>query len=136
MDNAHNIRLATDEDGPEIGNLVWQGGFRVDGIDWTDIGPYWLVAENGAGIVGCIQVCPGKPIGRAEFLSVDEKLTHREQAVISKALVIQGCATLSLWGSQAASSMVSFKNKGFKRILKRRGARVMSSGNMFLKRLV
>lgn len=131
-----NIRLATDKDGLEIGDLVWRGGFRVDGIDWTDIGPYWLVAENGDGIVGCIQVCPGKPIGRMEFLVADEKLTHRERATVVKALDIQGCATLSLWGSQAASGMVPFKHKGYKRILKRRGARVMSSGNMFLKRLV
>lgn len=131
-----NIRLATDADGPEIGNLVEAGGFRVDGIDWTNIGPYWLVAENGAGIVGCLQVLPGKPIGRLEFLVVDDSLRHRERATIARDLGIQGYATLKLAGAQAASNMVNFRNKGLKRILKRRGARIMTSGNMFIKRLV
>ena len=136
MANGTNIRLATNADGPEIGELVEAGGFRVDGIDWSDIEPYWLVAENGAGIIGCLQVLPGKPIGRIEFLVVDEGLSHRERALVSKALGIQGYATLKMAGSQAASNLVNFKDKGFKRILKRRGARVMASGNMFLKRLV
>ena len=135
MDNTHNIRLATDADGTAVGDLVWRGGFRVDGIDWTDLGSYWLVAENGVGIVGCLQVLPGKPIGRLEFLVVDEELTHRERATISRDLSIQGYATLKLAGAQAASNLVDFKNKSLKRILKRRGARVMASGNMFIKRL-
>ena len=135
MDDAHSIRLATNADGPAIGNLVEAGGFRVDGIDWTEVEPYWLVAENGVGIVGCLQVLPGKPIGRLEFLVVDDSLRHRERATIARDLGIQGYATLRLAGSQAASNMVPFNNKGFKRILKRRGARVMSSGNMFIKRL-
>lgn len=135
MDNAHNIRIATDADGRAIGDLVWRGGFRVDGIDWSDIGPYWLVAENGAGIIGCLQVLPGKPIGRLEFLVVDDSLRHRERATIARDLSIQGYATLKLAGAQAASNLVNFGNKGLKRILKKRGARVMASGNMFIKRL-
>ena len=150
MTNRISIRLATNADGPEIGNLVWRGGFRVDGIDWSEVEPYWLVAEvsrqpsavsrqeikNGAKIVGCLQVLPGKPIGRLEFLVVDEALGHRERATIARDLGIQGYATLKLAGAQAASNLVDFKNKSLKRILKKRGARVMGSGNMFLKRLV
>lgn len=127
------IRLGTNADGPRIGELVAAGGFDVIGLDWTLIEPYWLVADTDEEIVGCLQVLPGRPVGRLELLAADDSLTHRERARVLKALVEQGMATLQLAGAQLATGMVPFENKAYKRLLKKRGAVVIASGNMLAK---
>lgn len=127
------IRLGTNADGPRIGELVAEGGFDVVGLDWTRIEPYWLVADNGEEIVGCLQVLPGRPAGRLELLAAEDSLTHREKAMVIKALITQGLTTLKLAGAQLATGMVPFEHKAYKRLLKKRGAVVIASGNMLAK---
>ena len=129
-----NIRLAQNSDGETIQALVQHAGFTIDGIDWSDVYPYWLVAENGAGVVGCIQVLPAKPIGHLEMLStrIDNP---REQARVVKKLLIGGLASLKAGGSQIAMGVVPFELRSYKRILKNRGAVVVNRGNIMAKRL-
>lgn len=127
------IRLGTNADGPRIGELVAEGGFDVIGLDWTLIEPYWLVADAGEEIVGCLQVLPGRPVGRLELLAADDSLTHRERTIVIKALIEQGMATLKLAGVQLATGMIPFEHKAYKRLLKKRGAVVIASGNMLAK---
>ncbi len=38
------VRLAQDADGPRVGELARASGFAVDGIDWSSVHPFWLVA--------------------------------------------------------------------------------------------
>ncbi len=130
------IRLATSEDGAAIERLVRQGGFPIDGLDWSQVYPHWLVSENGAGINGCIQVCATLPIGRLEMLGIDDSLSHRVKAVVFRNLVIYGLTCLQASGCQALWSLVPFEMKGFKKMLKRRGAVVITNGNVLLKRLM
>lgn len=148
-DRHHNeikIRLAIATDCEQVARLVREGGFEVDGIDWRDLGGNWIVAESPQpsavsdqqgrnGVVGCLQICPARPIGRLEFLCVDRALRKRERALVAGALVVQGLATLKIMGAQAASNVVGFDNKAFAKILRRRGAKVMTQGHMFIKML-
>ncbi len=134
------IRLAQNSDGPRIGELARASGFGVDGLDWSDIYPHWLVAErddpeNDAGVVAAIQVSLGKPIGRLEMLVADRGLGHRERALVVRELLLQGLATLRQSGAQVAMGVLPFGERAYKRLLKRRGAVVAFSGNAMLKRL-
>ncbi len=43
-----NARLAQDADGPRIGELALASGFGLEGIDWSSVHPFWLVAERDA----------------------------------------------------------------------------------------
>ena len=70
------VRLASNYEGDLIRELVYQNGFDLDWIDWNDIYPFWLVALMEENIVGCIQVCLSRPIGRIELLSINPDITH------------------------------------------------------------
>lgn len=131
------VRLAMNEDGNVIKGLLdtFILESQLDDVDWTDIYPYWLIAESDGYPVGCIQVCPGKPIGRLEMLAVDQSLPHPVTAKIVQALLLQGLATLRKMGSQLASGMIPFEMKQYKKILRKRGAVVIFAGNALIKRL-
>ena len=133
---AIEVRLAQNEDGDDIHGLVLASGFEIPGLDWHDIYPHWLVAEMDGNLVGCIQVCLGKPIAYLEYFSFDQGLSHQSLARVLKALTHQGFIVLKNYGSQMAVCFVSFENKAFKRILKKRGGSVMQSGNLIGRRLV
>jgi hypothetical protein len=133
------VRLALNSEGSIIRRLAeaqtLPKEFR-DVFNWDDIFPYWLVAENGAGIVGCIQVCPGKPMGRLENLSLDVAMAPQQKARAAKMLIDGGAQTLRTMGSSVTSSMISFQNKSFKRMLKRHfDYKVTTSGNVMMRAL-
>lgn len=129
------IRLAQNTDSESVYKLITDAGFALQGVDFSDLYPYWLVAENGVGVVGCLQVLVGKPIGRMELMAADYHLSQRDRAKVLKLLVETGEETLRQGGSQLVSGVVSFKNPGFKRLLKKRGAVVATSGNLMVARL-
>lgn len=133
------VRLAINSEGSIIRKLAEYSTLPQefkDVLDWDDIYPYWLVAENGAGIIGCIQVCPGKPVGRVENLSIDPTASGQMRAKAFKMLVDEGLNTLRQMGSTASSSMVLFENKAAKRVFKRHfGGKVTASGNIIMKAL-
>lgn len=130
-----SIRLATNSDGDAIHRLVTDAGFAVDGIDWGVVYPYWLVAEQDAEVIGCIQVCIGIPIGRLEMLSVSRDLSHPLRAIVVKSLLLAGAATLKKAGAQMVSGMIPFEMKSYKRLLQRRGCVSIGVGNMMARRL-
>ena len=129
------VRLASNEDGDDVHRLVLAGGEEISGLDWHDIYPHWLVAEIEGKIVGCIQVCLGKPIGFLDGLLLEQGLDHQINARLIKALTHQGFLVLEKYGAQVAVCLVPFENKAFKRILKKRGGTIMKSGNMIGRRL-
>ena len=126
------IRLARNEDGPRISDLVFQ---PLD-LDWSDVYPYWLVYEKDGDIVGCLNVSLSKPIGRLDFLGLDDSLNSHARGKVVRELVFQGIATLKADGSQACLSVIPFELKSYKRILKKHfNAIVAGQGNMIMKRL-
>ena len=130
------VRLATNEEGNDVHGLVYSSGVRIEGLDWSDIYPHWLAAEIEGKIVGCIQVCLGKPIGMIEYLATDEALSHKDRARVVLALFDQALGSLKTYGAQMASGSIPFELKAYKRVVKRRGGVVLYSGNVFVKRLV
>lgn len=116
------LRIARADDAVLIGNLVRHAGWMVDGIDWSDIGANWLVAEHDGLIAGCIMVLPGKPIGFLEFLATVDGMPHRRRATVVRALLLQGLATLTRFGSQRAAGHIGQHRKDYIRVLERRGA--------------
>lgn len=129
------VRLAQNENGDDIHGLLHSSGVLIEGLDWHDIYPHWLVAEMDGNIVGCFQVCLGKPIGFVEFLATEKSLGHRDRANVVKALFEQALAALKSYGTQMASGSIPFELKAYKRVVKRRGGVVLYSGNTFVKRL-
>ena len=132
LDLGIKIRLASNEDGPRMADLAREGGFQMPHIRWDDVYPYWLLAERNHQILGMVQVCHGRPIGRMEMLCLDEKLEGRDRAICARQLLVAGCATLRQNGSQAVTSLVPFKLKSYKRMIKNRGGQVADSGNIIL----
>ena len=133
---AIEIRLASNEDGDRIRELVKQVGFLdADNLDWRDIYPYWLVARIRGEVMGCIQVAMSKPVGYAEMLSIDQSVGHKTRALLVRELVLQANATLAKGGASMVAGLISFELKSFKRILKKHGAKVIRTGNVLAKRL-
>ena len=138
---AFAIRMAQDEDGGTIRDLVTGAGFSIDGLDWSKVYPYWLVAESldkssgGAGVVGCLQVHRALPIGRLEMLAANQALSDSQRAKAVKALVFHGMAMLAKAGAGLAMGVIPFELRAYTKILKRRGARIVNRGNIIAKRL-
>ncbi len=131
------IRIAKNSEGGVVRELVRESGFAPESLamlDWTDIEPYWIVAENGK-ICGCLQVTVSKPIGRLEYLATDDALNFQQKARVVKKLLETGCNMIGQAGVHMLSGTVPFKYKGYKRMLKRRGAVITNQGNVFLKRV-
>jgi len=105
-------------------------------LDWSDIGHQWIVCVIGERVVGCLQVLPGKPMGRLEHMGLDDSLEGMQRARVTKLLLDTGYKLLHRSGSKAAMGFVPFDLKHYKRALKKRGGIVVSSGNFMLRRLV
>lgn len=131
----YNIRMAKDGEGPAIEALLRGGGWDLEGLDWSRVGPGWLVAEDPAGLVGCLQVLPGQPIGTLERMATRTDLTPIERAGAVHALATQGMATLLRMGAGMVMITVPHENKAWKRILKKRGAVTVSAGALLAKGL-
>jgi hypothetical protein len=129
------IRLATDDDGPRIAGLLAASGFTIDGLDWSEVYPYWLVSEEGGAITGCVQIVMGRPIGGLERLSLDPDMGRRAKARTVKALVSHGAALLKGFGAQVAMGMVPDELAGYLKVLRHRGARDVGHGIVMAKRL-
>jgi hypothetical protein len=131
------VRLAKNEDGEKIAELARKGGFYFDDwdIDWSDIFPYWLVAEYKGEVVGCIQVLPGKPVGRLEMLGISPSVSRRLRSLAVRHLTSTGQLVIGMYGGQAASGMIPFELKSYKKVAQRRGWVVLSTGDLMLRRV-
>lgn len=130
-----NVRLALNEDVARIRELLAQTQTDIKGLDWSDIYPYWIVADRD-GIVGCINVAVSKPVGRLDFLAIDPSLRPHAKGRTVRALILQGLATLKQAGCSASISQIPFELRDYKRVLKRHfGAVVIGQGNMVMRTL-
>ncbi len=129
------IRLADNSEGHIVEKLTNENGFTLEGLDWTTIFPYWLVAVNENEIIGTIQVSQSRPVGRLELLSIKPNIDHRLRALTVKRLLLAGCASLKEGGAQMSMGMIPFEMKSYKKLLKKRGSIIVSNGNLMAKRL-
>lgn len=130
-------RIADNADGEAIKALLVAGGSFDATIPFDDIHPFWLVAElPGRGIVGCIQTCPSRPIGRLEMLATAEGLSDLERGLVVRELDMAGAVVLNYHRAVIVAGFVPFGEKGYKRVLKKRGCVVAETGSMMLRRIV
>jgi hypothetical protein len=131
------VALAEQSDMGDVMRLCQQMDYDLpyNDIDWEGSFPYWLVARINEDIVGCLQVVPSRPMGYAEFMSLDEALEPMPKARVFKALESQARAVMTLGGSSVMGCMITFPFKNFKKLLKRRGYDVVASGNMLATRI-
>jgi len=131
------IRVVSDSDAESMSSLARDADFTLRGveIDWSKIAPYWLVVEAIGEIVGAIQICPGKPMGRIELLMVSPKLPWREQVHVKGLLIFGATSTLRLQGSQIASGAVTLSDTDTLAWMKKRGAAVIDTCHLVAWRL-
>lgn len=136
MVRRQTIRPATAADGERIGFLVRSGGWQIEGIDWSLVAPFWLVADYGGKTVGCLQLALSRPIGYQEMLAVDPAITGFRRTAIMQDLVYAGLAQHQRNGAQMVCGVVPFELKDYKRLLKKRGAVSIACGNVMAKSLL
>ena len=130
------IRLATNEAGPLIADLLRENGIGLEYANWKDIGGSWLIATLDDDVIGCMQVLVGKPAGYLEFLFVKPSAPFKFRAIAVRKLLIQGFATLKFFGAQYVGGAVSTKNAKFRQVLTDLGFVKCSETELVIKRLV
>ena len=129
-------RLATDEEGPAIKALMAQFHEVEDYIDFSRVAPFWIVAEMGGKIVGCVQTCISRPFGNLENLHVQESLAKRHRAKIVERLLLDGCATLRYHGASAVTGFVPDLLIEYRDFLTKRGTKIWDRGAVMMRRVV
>lgn len=130
------VRLAKNEEGPQLERLLLGMQFGLEGLDWSDIEPYWLVAEDEGRIIGCVQIILGKPMGWLEFLSVAQDLGKKRKAIVVRELAVnQGPALLKGFGAQVAMGTVPDELQSYIEVLVNRGIRNTGHGFVMAKRV-
>jgi len=125
------IRSAVDKDGPTIAALLAFSGPDFRHLDWHSIGAGWIVADREGEIVGALQVCHGKPIGRLELLAIDPQRSKTFKAKAFKALVLTGCKMLAYFGSQEVQFLTPADTADYHKIMERYGSRKQAEGILF-----
>jgi GNAT superfamily N-acetyltransferase len=64
------IRMAQNSEAEDVRHILSVYGMCPEGHDWSEVYPFWLVAEYQGIIVGTIQVLPGKPFGFIGYWAV------------------------------------------------------------------
>lgn len=124
------VRMATNADGWRLAELAALYRWN-QWLDWDNNEPYWMVAEIDGDIVGAIQNCPGRPIGRTEMLMIQNSIPKLAKRSVCIALGREVQAFHRANGAQMVTAMVSFKDKKFKRWLKAGfGIWVYGQGNL------
>lgn len=129
------IRLALDETGPQILGILEANGVLLSDADFSKVFPHWLIATDGDEVIGCVMVLPAKPFGFVEFLLVKPSASFKLRAIALRKLCLQAFATLQVYGSAMAISVVDPSNKKFADILRKLGMVNGVSSELMVRRL-
>lgn len=131
-----HTRWASPHEGPVLGALFLASGANIaTWIDWSrPLAQNWLIAESTS-IRGCLMVNFGAPIGRLDYMVLHPSCSHKERAVVTKALAYEGMAQLKQHGSQYVACMASDAYPQFASILQKRGGVITDHGPMIMKRI-
>lgn len=121
------IRLATDEDGPKIGQLYKECDWPDHGADWTvpDIGKWWIVAELEGKMVGAMQMIASKPFGYIGDILVhpeERDRTFQSLGSLARLFFLTAMAVLRQAGVEIFMGIVADSQPEFKDVLCRHGA--------------
>ena len=128
------VRPAIRDDAAAIKRLLAASGQDLP-VAFDDVAGYWIVAERGGAIVGCLQVCYGRPIGCLEMMALDDNLSAIASGQARWELALTGMAMLYKNGATFVRCFIPFRDKAHKNALRKRGAKVADQGNMMLRKL-
>ena len=129
------VRLAIAEEGEAVKRLLEAAGYWwAKDCDWSDLRPFWLVAEKQGRIVGTLQTIYAQPVSRIEFLAVDPGLRKIDRAWVVKELCAQAWAGLKECRASYVAFMVNEAEASWRGILERHGAFVIDSGPLMMLR--
>ena len=101
-------------------------------VNWLlPLGPYWLLYCD-PDPVGCINVNPGMPVGRLEWLTVLKELPRRKYACVIRDLCYAGMHILKSQGSQKVAGYVADHDAKWKRVIERRGLIPVEQGTLYM----
>ena len=128
------IRWAYPHEGPVLYDILKdQNVPLVDWVDWTQpLGPFWLLLIKGLNPVGCINVNPGTPVGRLEWLVVKKSVPKRQYAIAIRDLLYAGATILQSQGSQIVAGQICDHEKGWQRVLQRRKFFPTEPGTLYI----
>lgn len=126
------VRHAQNTEGDAVGELARKAGFNLEGLRWDNIHPHWIIAVREEKLLGAMQIFLGRPVARLEMLCVDPELSHRDRARTVDLLIENGGTIITLYGAQLNASVIPFREKSYKNVLKRRGGWVADSGNVVM----
>lgn len=128
-----NIRWALPHEGLTVqAILLNQSVALAKQVNWLlPLGPYWLLYCNPEPI-GCINVNPGMPVGRLEWLTVVKGLPKRVYACAIRDLCYAGMAVLKQQGSQVVVGYVASHDAKWKRVIERRKLYPVEDGTLYM----
>lgn len=129
------IRLALDETGPKIAEILRENGVDPPGCDWSRVFPHWLIATVDLDVIGCVMVIPAKPFAFCEFLHVKKSVAFKLRAIAIRKLVQQAIATAHHFGASYVACTVHESNKRFSGVIEKLGVVKMPSVSVYAKRL-
>lgn len=132
------VRMAKNDDGDAVAALMKKDGcWQFDGweVDWSDLEPFWLLAEHDGVLLGCIQVVPAKPVGHMDELVIDPDLLLKSRYMVARALTDHAVATIKMYGAQAAQSIITTDQKSFFEGAKNRDWTEIDQGHIMMRRL-
>lgn len=127
------IRWALPHEGIVVQSILLDRGIDLaKQVNWLlPLGPYWLLYCDPDPI-GCINVNPGMPVGRMEWLTVKKSVGRKKYACIVRDLCYAGMGALKSQGSQVVAGYVAHEHKGWKRIIERRGLIPVEDGTLYM----
>jgi N-acetylglutamate synthase-like GNAT family acetyltransferase len=126
-------RFAGNSDGPAIKALLAATEQDLP-VAFDDIEGFWIVAEWKGKVIGCIQLCYGKPVGSLEMLAIGA-VPGMIKGHAVRELILSGMAMLHGRGIRFVRGFVPFRLKSYKRALRKRGGEAMDQGNLILRRI-
>ena len=130
------IRLALDETGPLIAEILKENGIEIPGANWNRIFPHWLIACDRDDVIGCVMVMPAKPVGYCEFLMVKQSVSFKLRAIAIRKLIISAMATIHAGGGAYVGAVLDKKNDKFAGVLTKLNFVKASDNTMYVKKLV
>jgi hypothetical protein len=134
-----SIRIVSDDDWRKLESLAENNDFVFEDfeIDWRSVAPYWVGAYHDEdNLVGALNVCPGRPIGRMECLFLLNGLSHRDRTIAARELLAMAEAVLRRQGAQIVCGLIEDGTPGYERIAERKGWVQLAHGTMYAKGIV
>lgn len=130
------VRWAGPNEGPVVFTILDnQGVTLAHQVDWSrPLGPYWLLYCDPDPL-GCINVNPGTPVGRLEWLTVRKDTPKRAYACAIRDLCYAGMTVLRHGGSQFVAGYVNDQDVGWKKVIEKRHLVPTEHGTLYMGKL-